>query len=150
MKKVYISSSPRQTALLAQLLAEEVSKTKPRRQALVIALIGELGTGKTTFIRSFLRALGIKKRITSPTFVMLRRYPLGRAGFFEQVFHFDAYRIRRASEASALGWTEILARPENLILVEWADKIKSILPSATLWLRFNYGRTTKERHIVVG
>jgi len=119
----------------------------------VFALQGELGAGKTTFVQGFLRGLGIKRRSASPTFIIFRRFRIGRKSLvvsrqsFRNVYHVDAYRIKKPRELLALGFKEILSDPQNIVLIEWAENIKRILPKETTWLRFAHGKKQNERTI---
>src|SRR3989344_1444740 len=113
------------------------SRTK-RRRALVIGLVGDLGAGKTTFTQAFLREFGIRGRITSPPFVLIKHYTLRvNSRFvshsFASIFHIDAYRIKRPKELNILGFKEILENPENIVVIEWADRVTKILPKNPLW-----------------
>ena len=117
--------------------------------ALVLALIGDLGSGKTTFARTFAEGLGVKEKIKSPTFIIFRKSkipasPAGREnkGWREKGFlyfyHFDVYRINSEKEILNLGWEEIISNPENIVLVEWADKIENILPKNCVKINFKH------------
>jgi len=90
------------------------------------ALVAELGGGKTSFTQGLAKGLGIKKLVISPTFVLERiyngRYPL---------HHFDMYRIE-ANDADSTGLLDIL--DEAVVVVEWAEKIKTVLPKDTIWI----------------
>lgn len=142
----YLTNSAKETKNLAKILALEAVKTKRNKGALVFGLVGDLGSGKTTFIQGFIRGLGIKKRVTSPSFLMMRNYKL-RAKNYAKVYHIDAYRIKNPKELLVLGLKEILAGPKNLVLIEWADKIKRILPKNAIWINFKYGKKENERVI---
>ena len=127
------TKSAQETKKIAKLLAQEISRP------VVLALTGDLGSGKTTFIQGFLKGLGVKKRITSPTFVIMRTYNL--------VYHIDCYRLSKAKELLKLGFKEILQSPKVIILIEWAEKIQKILPKNTIWLEFKHGKKPNERVI---
>lgn len=142
----YLSRSPQETSRLANLLAKETLKTKPGKKALVIALTGELGSGKTTFIKALLRGLGIKTRITSPTFIFSRPYQLSKSPI-AAVWHFDLYRLNSPRETKELGLKEATHNPQNLVLIEWAGKVKNLLPQGTLWIKFKHGQNPNERHL---
>jgi len=101
----------------------------------LLALYGELGSGKTTFIQGLAKGLGIKKRILSPTFVFIRPYPLSPQGTF---YHVDLYRINEVTEATGLGLEEIFADPEAITVIEWAERIKEILPQKRREIFFDY------------
>jgi len=104
----------------------------------VIGFIGNLGAGKTTFIQYLAKALGVKNTVNSPTFNIMKTYPLkslplakGGAGG-GQFVHIDAYRLNSAEELKALGAEEYLDNYKTVAVIEWADKVKSILPQDAL------------------
>ncbi len=113
----------------------------------VIGLIGELGAGKTVFARGLAAGLGLKQKITSPTFVLMRVYPVEsrkagissktklfngvnpvKRGTIKNFVHIDAYRIKTAGDLEAIGAQEYLADPESIVLIEWADRVKKLWP----------------------
>ena len=98
--------------------------------AVVIALIGELGAGKTTFVQHFARACGITEPVLSPTFVILKKYG--------NLIHIDAYRLENSHELEKLGIHDLMADPNNVILIEWADRVSDILPTDTIKLHFHH------------
>lgn len=101
----------------------------------VLALAGNLGAGKTTFTQGLAKALGVKASVTSPTFVLLKIYPTKHAKI-KQLVHIDAYRLTNATDLEAVGWQDYL-KPDSLVVIEWADKVKEALPKTTKWLRFS-------------
>jgi len=146
---VYKTNSSNQTKKLSNLLA---SCTKSQRRsnlksALIFALTGELGSGKTTFVQGFLRGLGVRKKITSPTFVITKSYKL-KAKSYQTVYHIDCYRIKRPSELLKLGIKEILNDSRNIVLIEWAEKIKRILPKNIIWIKFQHGEKINNQRII--
>lgn len=107
----------------------------------VLALVGELGSGKTTFVQGLAKGLGIKKRVISPTFIIMRRYSIPRGARYllpANFYHVDLYRLEKniEHEIKGLGLNEIWGRPENIIAIEWAEKIKDFLPKSTIWITF--------------
>lgn len=120
----HISKSPEDSRKIAE---EFIRSIKPGEEAVVVALEGDLGTGKTTFSQFVGEALGIHDPIQSPTFLIEKIYELRRERW-QHLIHIDAYRLDDESELLDLGWEGIVARPENIILIEWADRVKSILP----------------------
>lgn len=93
----------------------------------IIGLSGNLGAGKTTFAQGFAKGLGIKNKIISPTFLIIRQYPIpNQENFF---FHIDLYRLEKI-DLKSTGLEEILDDPTNVILIEWADKIFEHLPNS--------------------
>lgn len=145
-----VSSSPKSTKKFAADFAKKILKNKKfkNKSALVIGLVGDLGTGKTTFIQSFARALGIKQNLPSPTFVIMRSYRLSKQlpiTNYQLLRHIDAYRIKKAAELDTLDFKSILQNPENIVLIEWAEKMKKILPKETIWINFEHGEKENER-----
>jgi tRNA threonylcarbamoyladenosine biosynthesis protein TsaE len=129
----FLTKSEKETQKLAQILASEILKTKkvyPERSrgAVVIGLEGNLGAGKTTFIQAFAKGIGIKKRLTSPTFVLMKKY--------NNLYHLDCYRIKDSQDVLALDFKEIISEPKNIVLIEWAEKVKRILPKNKIWIKF--------------
>lgn len=141
MKKEYITSSPGQTKSLGESFSKRILKKKLEKKAFVIGLEGELGGGKTTFLQGFAKGLGIKEKILSPTFVIIKR--------FNKFYHIDCYRLQKPKELLDLGFKEIISNPRNIVAIEWADKIKKIIPENTLWLKFEF-IDEKKRKITVG
>jgi len=92
----------------------------------VVALIGELGAGKTCFVQGLVRGLGATVRATSPTFVLVNQYQ-GRV----VVYHVDAYRTDSMTELIDLGLLELMGGP-GVTIIEWADKLRSLLPPDTI------------------
>jgi tRNA threonylcarbamoyladenosine biosynthesis protein TsaE len=131
-----ISSSVKQTHKIAKDLAGEILKKKPVR-GIVVGLAGELGSGKTTFVQGFAKALGVKTKVVSPTFVIMRHYPLFVTRY-AHLYHIDCYRINKPKEILDLGWKEIIRNPQNIILIEWPEKIKKILPKKHFSINFKH------------
>jgi len=114
------------------------AKENKKKDAFVVGLYGELGSGKTTFVQGAASALGIKENVLSPTFVIERIYKLKNNKNFDHLIHIDLYRIDNKKEILNLGWAEILSNPKNLVFVEWAEKVKKILPKHTLEVYFRF------------
>jgi len=135
-KSQILSQSPSQTKKIGEVLAKEFLKTATNR-ILVLGLIGDLGGGKTTFLQGFAKGLGIKEKILSPTFIILRKFKVKslKSGFF---YHIDCYRITNPKEILNLGFNKIISDPNNIIAIEWADRIKEILPPDTPILKFHF------------
>jgi len=133
---------------LGEKVAQKIAKggrRKSARGAVILALTGELGSGKTTFVQGFFRGLGLK-RAASPTFIIFRRFAIRHLPF-ANAYHVDAYRIKKPKELSALGFKEILDDPKNIVLIEWAEKIRRILPEDAHRLKFEHGGRGNERKI---
>lgn len=143
------TNNPRETKALAKSLAESVLKEKPKKNALIIGFQGDLGAGKTIFIKSFIRALGVKHRITSPTFLISRRFALPKTSNYENVFHVDAYRITETKELKEVGIDKAIKNPGNIVLIEWADRVRGVLPKGTVWVKFKHGEREEQRYITI-
>lgn len=141
MKK-YITSSAKQTENLAQKIASRFSNGE------VAGLVGELGAGKTQFVKGLAKYFKIKNPITSPTFVLLKPYAV-KSKNIKQLVHIDCYRLDRLEELQTIGLEEFLSNPQNLVVIEWADKIKSILPKDTIWIKFKLGSKNNQRIIEI-
>ncbi len=100
----------------------------------VIALSGDLGAGKTTFTQGFAEGLGIKDKIISPTFVLMRIHKIPKSK--KTLFHIDLYRLENSDQFLNLGLKEIIDDQDNIVLIEWAEKAKDLLPKNTLWITF--------------
>lgn len=109
----------------------------------VIALVGDLGAGKTHWTKGFVAGAGSTTEVTSPTFGLVHEYGGGRF----PVFHLDFYRLKSAEELLALGWDELLDQ-DGVIIAEWGDKFPEMLPPQTIWLHFTVepdgSRTVKQ------
>lgn len=131
-----ITQSAKETQKLGEEMAADL---KPGD---ILALYGDLGGGKTTFIQGLARGLGIKKRVISPTFVFVRQYPFSSGKTF---YHIDLYRISEKTEARGLGLEEIFRDKKAIVVIEWADRIESILPQKRIDLHFQYLDENKRR-----
>lgn len=147
MKKAYLTISPGQTQELGMALAREILKNNSRRAA-IVALEGNLGGGKTTFLQGLAKGLGIKEKIISPTFVIQKRFKILNSRF-KNFYHLDCYRIQKPEELLELGFRDIVSDPQNIIALEWADRIKKVLPKNMLWLRFEFINKNTRRIIML-
>ena len=138
MKNLYnqrvVSKTPAGTKKIAEKLAGVILSKHKTKYATVIGLIGELGSGKTTFAKGFAKGLGIKQIIQSPTFIIARQHSLEHK-IFKNFYHIDAYRVGQ-KDLVALGWQEWINNPNDIILVEWADRIYKILPKNSIKIYF--------------
>ena len=119
-----ISKSIQDTHDLAQAF---VGTLRLGNTATVVALHGDLGSGKTTFTQEVGKVLGVFDNMHSPTFVIMKIYGIDFNGF-TKLIHIDAYRLEKESELLHLGWDEIVKEPENLVLIEWPEKVPSLIP----------------------
>ncbi|MEI6479535.1 MAG: tRNA (adenosine(37)-N6)-threonylcarbamoyltransferase complex ATPase subunit type 1 TsaE [bacterium] len=143
------SSSEKETKFFAASLAEKIiSAPHKKAGAFVIKLNGDLGAGKTTFTQGFSKTLGITRRITSPTFVIMKRH-ITKHGYYKNLYHIDAYRMKQIKDMNPLGFVEIIKNPNNIILIEWAENIKSPLLRGAASVTFSYGKKESDRSLKV-
>lgn len=117
----------------------------------MLALTGALGAGKTTFVQGLTRALGIKNKVLSPTFILMQPFDIqasrAKRAFLSRVWHIDCYRIESPKELLGLGLGDILKDQDNLVVIEWADKVKELLPEDAILVNFEYGEGENRRTI---
>ncbi len=136
-----ISKNIKETILIAKIFLNKILKSKNQQYgALVVGLSGELGSGKTVFVQSVAKHLGIKNKVSSPTFVILKKYSLKKSKNYNFLFHIDAYRLKCEKELLHLGWEKIVNDKNNLIFIEWPENVKKIIPADA---RFIYISHTK-------
>lgn len=117
---------------------------KKLKQAIIIGLIGDLGSGKTVFAQGFAKRLGIKENIVSPTFVIEKIYKI-KVKDYKLFIHIDAYRIEKSKEILDLGFKNLTCDSKNIILIEWADKIGNILPKKSVQIKFEHIKGSKRK-----
>ncbi len=126
-------------------LGEKIGRAILKKEGFFfLALEGDLGSGKTTFLQGVAKGLSIKEKITSPTFVIFKKYKVGGDRFF---YHFDAYRIKE-NDLSALNFSEIIEKKNNIVAVEWSENIKKKIPLNSIKLEFSFIDDKKRRLIV--
>ena len=104
----------------------------------VLALSGNLGAGKTTLIKGIAKGLGIKKPVTSPTFIIMNLYKLKTKNQkLKQLVHIDCYRLHSAKDILGIGAEEYFGRPDTVVVIEWPERIKKILPKKTIRIRIS-------------
>lgn len=102
----------------------------------LVALVGNLGAGKTVFVKALAQALGVKETITSPTFVLLKIYNTKHKKI-QKLVHVDCYRLEGKEDLADIGLQDYLNQPETVVVVEWANKI-SALPERTIKVKIDY------------
>lgn len=131
--------------MLGELLGEELrSFSWIKGHAFCIALTGELGAGKTLFVQGLAKGLGVRGKIQSPTFVLMKHYALAKSEF-AHLWHMDCYRIEEEKELDVIGFQEIMSDPNAIFVIEWAERIKSRIPKDALWVRIEHV-SEKTRH----
>ncbi len=126
MERVVITTSPEETEELGVQIARKL------RSGDVVALVGELGAGKTTFVKGLARGLFVAEDVISPSFLLARTYR-GRL----PLHHLDLYRIGAEEQVHEVGLMEFLPPEEGVTVVEWADRLPKLIPPAALWVRFD-------------
>lgn len=158
----FISKSEKETMKIASRLAKKLQGGE------IIGLIGNLGTGKTVFIRGLAKAFGIKKPITSPTFVLLKQYKARinadvdadqrglisdnqrgnlRKSALRWLVHVDAYRLKSAQDLIEIGVKDWLGKKDTITVIEWANRVKKILPKKAIKIWIKLGGEENERVI---
>lgn len=154
MRKTFRTARVAQTKKFASVLARAALSLfahAPMPHALVMGLEGTLGSGKTTFAQGFARGLGIKEKISSPTFVLLKKYrvpPARRARRHATplaFYHIDCYRLARAQDLAALGFQDIVSDPRAIVLVEWSDRVRRLLPKHRITIHFAHAGKNRRR-----
>ena len=112
-----VTNSPEETAHLAELAGQKI------REGTVLCLEGDLGAGKTLFVQSLARTLGVEGEVTSPTFNLMNVYE----GIC-RIYHFDLYRLENETELEDIGFYEYTEEPEGIVVIEWPDKFPESLP----------------------
>lgn len=105
--------------------------------ATIVCLYGDLGSGKTTFTKEAAKTLGVEEIVTSPTFVIQKKYEIENKNF-NTLYHIDAYRLKSGSELLALGWNELIENPKNIIFIEWPKYVKDVVPQNSYKLSFTF------------
>jgi tRNA threonylcarbamoyladenosine biosynthesis protein TsaE len=131
---IIISKNSKETENIGKMLAQELKKIPIKKSAIatIIALEGNLGSGKTTFTKGIVKGLKIRKKITSPTFIILKEYKA------QNFYHIDCYRLQKPKEILDLGFKEIISNPKNIVVIEWAERIRKILPKEKITVKFRF------------
>ena len=132
-----ISNSERDTELAGERFGAEVP------DGAVVAMYGELGSGKTAFVRGMARGMGIDCRVSSPTFTIVNEY-LGK----RELIHFDMYRLEGADALFDIGWEDYLDRG-GVCAVEWSENVKEALDRQTIWVEIRRGEGQDQRLIQI-
>ena len=122
-----------------QFAAEVVGRLAPGdKGAMILALHGDLGAGKTAFAQGVAAALGVTELVASPTFVIEKIYDLPASAAFRRLTHIDAYRLAGGDDLAKLGFADICADPANLIVLEWPERVADILPEGVIPIHFTF------------
>ena len=121
----FLSKNTEDTKYIAHRFVSDLKTSQG--EALVFGLYGDLGAGKTTFMKYVASEFGIQETIQSPTFVIMKKYKLVNSTF-DFLIHIDSYRLESGEEILKLDWLQIIRNPKNIIFIEWPDKIKDVMP----------------------
>lgn len=135
-----VTNSPQKTKALAQTFAKNL---KPGD---IVCLLGDLGTGKTTFVQGLAKGLGVTRRILSPSFVFIREYDFDKNKKF---YHVDLYRLENEKRVEGLGLEEVFRNKNSIVVIEWANRIKKLLPLRRIEINFFYGAKKNQRKIAI-
>jgi len=142
-----VTSSPAQTKKQGLFFAKTILRKGPQIKAVVIGLRGDLGGGKTTFLQGFAAGLGITEKILSPTFIIMKRFTI-RDSEFRNFYHIDCYRLQKPEELLVLGFQDLVSHPQNIVAIEWAERVAAILPKKTIPIQFLFVDDTKRKIII--
>ncbi len=138
---IWEANNVKETKKIATDLARKIIKTK---KGAVIALEGELGAGKTVFVKGFVKALGVKSKIKSPTFVLMKKY-VSRG---TNLYHLDCYRVKDEKDLRIPELNEILEASHNIVMIEWAERVRKILPKKHITVHIDH-ISENERKITI-
>ena len=141
MEETYISTSDQETKGIAAKIASSL------KSGTVICLWGDLAAGKTTFTQGLAMELGIK-RLTSPTFIIMREYPISNNTSIKTLFHLDLYRLDTPDDIKSFDLEEIMFDPSNLVIIEWPEKLGDCLPKKRIDVKFKI-TDDNEREITI-
>ncbi len=148
-----VSKNIKDTEKIAKDFLNKILDTTPAK-ACVVGLYGNLGAGKTAFTQAVAKILGVKRKVSSPTFVIMKSYflPLrrgsaptyvGARGSFKKLIHIDAYRLKNEKELLHLGWEEIISNKEHLVFIEWPENVIKAMPKKHHKIKISH---TEEGH----
>lgn len=143
------SRKPENTENLAKELWQKYEPNSGER-AIVFALQGEMGTGKTVFTKGLARAMGIKETVTSPTYSLENEYDSGEV----KLYHYDAWRMTESNELKTLGFDRLI-KNKSVVSIEWAERVVDIIrefddEAIVVWVRIEYTKKENERYITWG
>ena len=115
-----------------------ISFCKTINKPIVIALIGDLGSGKTLFTKEVCKYFGVEDEVISPTFNIIKTYRINKNSKLKYINHFDVYRIKSEEELFDIGFDDYIYDENSINIIEWADLIQNSLPQNTIYIYFNY------------
>lgn len=136
MEEITTRSVEETQALAARTVASLSESEQGRGTGTIVALQGDLGAGKTVFVKGVAQALGLTEVVTSPTFVIQKVYRLPEGQPWKHLIHIDAYRLEDEKELRTIGWDDIATDPGNLIMIEWPEQVGLGVPERAYWIEF--------------
>ena len=147
MEHKHLTVNSAQTKKIGEGLAKKIIKKPLKKGAVIIGLEGDLGGGKTTFVQGFAKGLGIKEKILSPTFVILKRFRIPKQE--NMFYHVDCYRVEKPRELLFLGLKEIISNPQNIVVIEWVEKVRKMLPKKMILVKFKFVNKNKRKISII-
>ena len=123
----HVSKSAEETIGLAKAFCQSLEGVSG---PLIVELVGDLGAGKTTFMKGVGEFFEVSEEIVSPTFLIQRNYEIQKEGSFKRLIHIDAYRIEKIEELETIGWQNYSTDPANIIFIEWPANMRTDLVGA--------------------
>jgi tRNA threonylcarbamoyladenosine biosynthesis protein TsaE len=124
---------------ISQKILAKISKNKKIK---ILAFDGTLGVGKTTITKEIAKILGIKNKVISPTFVIMKSYDIDKKlkirERFKKLIHIDAYRLEKPDDILKIGWKEVMEDKNNLIIIEWPENIKKHIKEDYIWVKLKH------------
>lgn len=131
----HITKSPSETQKLGEAIGASFITEEGRSLPHVICLWGDLGSGKTTWTQGFAKGLGIVARVLSPTFIIVRHYPVPAHDMM--LYHWDLYRTHSAFDAQGLGMSEVIRDAHAVSVIEWPERLGDLVPQPRIDFRFS-------------
>ena len=147
MKITKTTNNSLETILFGEQIAKKILENRQNKKAQILALYGDLGAGKTTFLQGFAKGLGIKERVLSPTFVIFKKFKI-QDSFFNLFYHIDCYRLKDSKDLLSLGFEEFSSNSKNIIAIEWSEIVEDILPENKISIHFEF-KDEKRRIITI-
>ena len=115
----------------------------------MLALTGDLGSGKTTFVQGLAKGFGIKERVLSPSYVLIRQHKIKNLkSEIGNLIHVDLYRLSGVQETEMIGLTEFIGKKENVVVIEWAERAGDLFGKSALHIDFEYGKNNQRKIIL--
>lgn len=143
----FLTKSFQETQKIGFDLAQSILMNTTQKTAVILALHGDLGAGKTTFLQGFSLGLGIKEVVNSPTFIIMKKFSLV-GDKFSHFYHFDLYRLETTSDLDFFNLADIFSDSKNIIAIEWPEKLKGSLPKNIINIDFQHLQENQRKIII--